>query len=133
GHRWCRAWWLVVAFRAPVATSRMRLPAFYSVPRMTKEADHHVHESPGVMTLPLIVLSLLTVVTGVAVGIPSEHGTRFARFLAPVFPLHEGGHGGVAALLILILAVLVFAAGFALAWFMYMAAPVRPAEIGRPK
>ena len=42
-------------------------------------------------------------------------GHAFARFLAPVFPLHEGGHGGFAALLILVLAVLVFAAGFALA------------------
>jgi len=27
----------------------------------------------------------------------------------------------------------VFAGGFALAWFMYMANPVRPAEIGQPK
>ncbi len=133
GHRWMWAFLLVGAFLTAFYTARMLFLAFYSGPRMTKEAAHHVHESPGVMTLPLIVLALLTVVTGVAVGIPSEHGTRFARFLAPVFPLHEGGHGGVAALLILILAVLVFAAGFALAWFMYMAAPVRPAEIGRPK
>jgi NADH-quinone oxidoreductase subunit L len=133
GHLWMWALLLVGAFLTSFYTARMLFLAFYSGPRMTKEAAHHVHESPGVMTLPLIVLALLTVVTGVAVGIPSDHGTRFARFLAPVFPLHEGGHGGFAALLILVLAVLVFAAGFALAWFMYMAGPIRPAEIGQPK
>ena len=133
GHRWMWAFLLLGAFLTAFYTARMLFLAFYSGPRMTKEAAHHVHESPGVMTLPLIVLAILTVVTGVAVGIPSEHGTRFERFLAPVFPLHEGAHGGSAALLILVLAVLVFAGGFALAWFMYMANPVRPAEIGQPK
>jgi NADH-quinone oxidoreductase subunit L len=85
------------------------------------------------MTLPLAVLAVLTVITGVALGIPSEHGTRFARFLAPVFPVHEGGHGGFAALLVLVMAVLVFAAGVALAWVVYMAAPIRADAIGRPK
>src|SRR5262244_2178670 len=133
GHKGIWALLLLGAFLTSFYTSRMLFLAFYSGPRMTKEAAHHVHESPGVMTLPLVVLAILTVVTGVAVGIPSEQGTRFERFLAPVFPLHEGAHGGFAALLILVLAVLVFAGGFALAWFMYMASPVRPAEIGQPK
>jgi NADH-quinone oxidoreductase subunit L len=132
GHRGMWALLLLGTFLTAFYTARMLFLAFYSGPRMTREAAHHVHESPGVMTLPLTVLALLTVVTGVAFGIPSEHGTRFARFLAPVFPLHEGEHGGVAALMVLVLAVLVFAAGFALAWLRYMAAPIRVAEIGRP-
>src|SRR5215468_7430368 len=133
GQRWMWAFLLLGAFLTAFYTARMLFLAFYSGPRMTREAAHHVHESPGGMTLPLVVLAILTVVTGVAIGIPSEHGTRFERFLAPVFPLHEGAHGGFAALLILVLAVLVFAGGVALAWFMYMANPVRPAEIGQPK
>jgi NADH-quinone oxidoreductase subunit L len=133
GHRGMWALLLLSAFLTAFYTGRMLFLAFYSGPRMSKEAAHHVHESPGAMTWPLVVLALLTVVTGVAFGIPSEHGTRFARFLAPVFPVHDGGHGGVAALLVLVLAVLVFGAGMALAWFMYMAAPIRVAAIGRPK
>ena len=133
GHRWIWFFLLVGAFLTAFYTARMLFLAFYSGPRMTREAAHHVHESPGVMTLPLIVLAILTVITGVAIGIPSEHGTRFERFLAPVFPLHEGAHSGFAALFILVLAVLVFVGGFAVAWLMYMANPIRPAEIGQPK
>jgi NADH-quinone oxidoreductase subunit L len=133
GHRWIWFFLLVGAFLTAFYTARMLFLAFYSGPRMAREAAHHVHESPGVMTLPLIVLAILTVITGIAIGIPSEHGTRFERFLAPVFPLHEGAHGGFAALFILVLAVLVFVGGFAVAWFMYMANPIRPAEIGQPK
>jgi len=133
GHRGMWALLLLGAFLTSFYSSRMLFLAFYSGPRMSKEAAHHVHESPGVMTLPLFVLAMLTVVAGVAFGIPSEHGTRFARFLAPVFPVHEGGHGGFAALMVLVMAVLVFAAGVGLAWFMYMASPVRADAIGRPK
>jgi NADH-quinone oxidoreductase subunit L len=100
---------------------------------MTKEAAHHVHESPGVMTLPLWILALLTVITGVAFGIPSEQGTRFERFLAPVFPVHESGHSGVVALMLLVLAVTVFVAGVVVAWYMYMASTVRTDAIGRAR
>ena len=133
GHRGMWALLLLGAFLTSFYTARMLFLAFYSGPRMTKEAAHHVHESPGMMTLPLTILALLTVVTGVAFGIPSAHGTRFERFLAPVFPVHEGGHGGVVALLLLVSAVAVFAAGVAVAWFMYMASPVRADAIGRPR
>ncbi|MGH7278068.1 MAG: NADH-quinone oxidoreductase subunit L, partial [Candidatus Rokuibacteriota bacterium] len=70
------------------------------------------------------------VVAGWAVGVPSAHGTRFERFLAPVFPLHEGAPGGVAGILLLLLSVVVALAGILLAWFMYVSTPVRPARIG---
>jgi NADH-quinone oxidoreductase subunit L len=100
---------------------------------MSKEAAHHVHESPGVMTFPLWILALLTVVTGIAFGIPSDHGTRFERFLAPVFPVHESGHSGAIALMLLVSAITAFVAGVVVAWFMYMAAGVRAGEIGQPR
>ncbi|MGH7276397.1 MAG: proton-conducting transporter membrane subunit, partial [Candidatus Rokuibacteriota bacterium] len=131
-----RAMWallLLGAFLTAFYTSRLLFLAFYSAPRMSKEAAHHVHESPPVMTLPLWVLAVLTAVTGLALGIPSEHGTRFARFLAPVFPLREEAHSGFVAYMLLILSVVVVAAGIMLAWFMYMSSPVRPAAVGRPR
>ena len=56
---------------------------------MSKEVAHHIHESPAGMTIPLVVLAVLTVVAGLAFGIPSSTGTPFARFLAPVLPLEE--------------------------------------------
>ena len=133
GHKGMWALLLLGAFLTSFYTSRMLFLAFYSGPRMTREAAHHVHESPGVMIFPLWILALLTVITGVAFGIPSEHGTRFERFLAPVFPIHESGYSGVVALMLLVSAVAVFVAGVLVAWFMYMASAVRPDEIGKPR
>ena len=124
---------LLGAFCTAFYTGRVLFLAFYSRPRMSKEAAHHVHESPPVMTLPLWILALLTVVTGLVLGAPSDAGTRFARFLAGVFPIHEATHGGSVAFMLMVLSVVVVAAGITLAWFMYMSTPVRPEAIGRPR
>ncbi len=55
--------------------------------RGTHEQEHHLHESPWQMTLPLIVLAVLSVVGGF-VGIPevfAEHAHSLEHFLAPIF------------------------------------------------
>ncbi|HUF93838.1 MAG TPA: NADH-quinone oxidoreductase subunit L [Candidatus Limnocylindria bacterium] len=132
-HRLLWVLLLAGAFMTAFYTFRLIFLAFFGGPRMTKEAAHHVHESPRVMTVPLIVLAVLTVVAGWAVGVPSEHGTRFERFLAPVFPVHEGVHGGIAGVMLLVLSVVVALAGITLAWFMYMASPVKADTIGRAR
>src|SRR5213592_3389982 len=124
---------LLGAFLTAFYTSRLLFLAFYSDPRMSREAAHHVHESPSVMTLPLWVLAVLTVVAGLAVGIPSERGTRLARFLEPVFPLHGESPDGSIAYTLLIVSVIAVAAGFAVAWFVYLSSPVRAETIGRPR
>ena len=50
--------------------------------------DKHPHESPSVMTVPLMVLALLSVIGGL-IGIPEvfsgEHGNQFHNWLAPIF------------------------------------------------
>jgi len=59
---------------------------------LTLEADlepapaHSVHESPWIMTLPLIILAILSLIGG-WVGIPAALGghNEFEHFLAPVF------------------------------------------------
>ena len=61
--------------------------------RGTEEQKHHLHESPWAMTLPLIILAILSIVGGF-VGIPeviSHGGDRLTEFLKPVIPIH-GGH-----------------------------------------
>jgi NADH-quinone oxidoreductase subunit L len=82
------------------------------------------------MTVPLIVLALLTIVAGLAVGIPSDHGTAFERFLSPVLPRHEAAHSSGAAFAVLVVSVVVVLVGIALAWFMYGHRPVRAEAIG---
>src|SRR5213083_368419 len=64
GHRVMWALLMLGAFLTAFYTSRLLFLAFYSDPRMSREAAHHVHESPSVMTLPLWVLAVLTVVAG---------------------------------------------------------------------
>jgi NADH-quinone oxidoreductase subunit L len=132
-HRLMWALLLVGAFMTAFYSFRLIFLTFGGGPRMSREAAHHLHESPPSMTLPLAVLAVLTVIAGWAVGVPSADGTRFARFLAPVFPAAEAEHGGVAGVMLLVLSVVVALSGIVLAWFMYMAAPVRAERIGQPR
>jgi len=113
-------------------TFRLLILAFFTGPRMSKEVARHVHESPAVMTVPLVVLALLTIVTGWVVGIrgPSTGATPFSSFLAPVFPVHEGHHGGA---VLLILSILVVAGGFLLAVFFYKMKPLDVTRVGEAR
>jgi NADH-quinone oxidoreductase subunit L len=73
---------------------------------------------------------VLTVVAGLAVGIPSSNGTAFAHFLSPVLPLEESEHSAGVAFSLLVLSALVAIGGVALAWMVYGRTPVRAASIG---
>ncbi len=59
---------------------------FYSKPRMSHEVEHHVHESPASMTMPLVVLAVMSLFAGF-LGWPHSLGgsDRFAHYLEPVF------------------------------------------------
>ena len=54
--------------------------------RGTTEQEHHLHESPSLMTVPLIILAVLSVIGGF-VGIPevfATDGNKLGEFLSPV-------------------------------------------------
>ncbi len=65
---------------------RLYFLTFHGKFRGTHEQEHHLHESPPSMTIPLIVLAVLSIVGGL-VGIPAVlHGTHYLEeFLSPVF------------------------------------------------
>ena len=65
---------------------RMLFLTFNGTFRGTSEQEHHLHESPKSMTVPLIVLAFLSVVGGF-INIPAAlHGNHWlANFLEPVF------------------------------------------------
>jgi NADH-quinone oxidoreductase subunit L len=65
---------------------RLLYLTFFSKFRGTEAQKHHLHESPSSMTLPLIVLAVLSAVGGF-MGVPELlHGShRLKAFLAPVF------------------------------------------------
>ncbi len=92
--------------------TRLMLMTFFG-DKSRWEKDVHPHESPKVMTVPLIVLAALSVLGGVLLL-----GDFVVEFLAPVTghaPHHEPP---LPAIVITLLAVGVVAVGVAAAWFL---------------
>jgi NADH-quinone oxidoreductase subunit L len=65
---------------------RLIFLTFYGEPRMSHEVEHHIHESPKSMTVPLVILAICSVFAGY-LGLPHSLGgsNRFGKFLEPVF------------------------------------------------
>lgn len=65
---------------------RMLFLTFSGKFRGTHEQEHHLHESPFNMTLPLIILAILSIVGGF-IGVPEALGGHhwLSHWLAPVF------------------------------------------------
>jgi NADH-quinone oxidoreductase subunit L len=118
-------WYIGVigAFMTAFYSFRLIYLTFYGASRMDHEVEHHVHESPKIMTVPLLILAFFSLTIG-WLGLPIvEHGNRFAEFLSPVFPhtLHGGGEGGHSLEIgLMIFSVLVAVAGIIMAWVMYV-------------
>jgi NADH-quinone oxidoreductase subunit L len=71
--------------------TRLYVLTFRGPSRLTHEAEHHLHESPPSMIVPLVILAALSIVGG-WVGMPfQEGGHPFERWLHPV--MAAGGHG----------------------------------------
>ena len=65
---------------------RLMFLTFYGQPRMSHEVEHHIHESPKSMTVPLVVLALFSIFSGWLSWPHSLGGNdRFMKFLEPVF------------------------------------------------
>jgi len=82
-------WGVAVAGAIMTAFYMFRLYAmtFLGKFRGTTEQEHHLHESPKAITIPLIILAILSVIGG-WIGIPEifmHGGHRLEAFLAPVF------------------------------------------------
>jgi NADH-quinone oxidoreductase subunit L len=89
--------------------------------------EFHPHESPNVMTWPMILLAVGSVAAGAFLVI----GQRFEKFLGPVTGVPPTAHGlfTVPGVIALVLAL----AGVGLAWAMYGRVPVLAvAPRGRP-
>src|SRR5246500_3033226 len=65
---------------------RLMYLTFHGRARMSHEVEHHIHESPKSMTLPLVVLAIGSICAGWW-GWPHSLGgsDRFTKFLVPVF------------------------------------------------
>jgi len=82
---------------------------FFGKSRVEHEVEHHIHESPSSMTVPLMILAVLSVIGGF-VGIP--HASVFERWMEPVVapvgggePVEVAGIGAEVGLMVLSVAV----------------------------
>lgn len=123
---------------------RLVFMTFFGECRINPKAKDHLHESPAVITIPLIVLGFLAVVGGY-VGIPKVIGEMFGHipnyfehWLEPVFSIseeyvkqnvHAAGHHSVALEWGLMgTSVLIALIGISIAYALYVVSPQIPAR-----
>jgi NADH-quinone oxidoreductase subunit L len=78
----------LAAFCTAYYMYRLVYMTFFGTFRGSHEQEHHLHESPATMTIPLIVLAALSAVGGAILGWPHHH--FLAHWLAPIFPEIQG-------------------------------------------
>jgi NADH-quinone oxidoreductase subunit L len=114
---------------------RLMFLTFFGKSRVSHEAEHHLHESPPAMTIPLIVLAVLSVAGG-WIGWPAALGgsNHFEHWLEPVFEpasrilatqaaAHEVAHSASQEYLLMFLSVLIAGTGVFLAYTFFLKRP----------
>lgn len=128
---------LIGVFVTALYSFRMFFMVFHGKERIDEDARHHLHESPWVVTVPLILLAIPSLFIGwVTIG-PLLFGDFFGPAIF-VLPNHDvlgelgaDFHGPLGFLLhglmspVLLLAL----AGVLTAWYLYLKEPLLPARI----
>jgi NADH-quinone oxidoreductase subunit L len=120
GHVWLWALGAAGAFGTAFYMFRLYFLTFEGASRVDHHAAHHLHESPRVMTVPLVILAVFTVGVGL-VGFSPAHSPYY-DFVAPAFPAAHGGteHHGPSELLMALISTAIALGGIGLAYQMYM-------------
>ncbi len=109
---------LITALLTAFYSFRLVFVTFWGESRVDMVHAHHVHEPAAVVTVPLMVLAVLSIATGY-VGLP--------EFLQHSFPgVEAAGHHGPAATGIMIVATLCGLTGIAAAYLFYVKSPHLP-------
>jgi len=108
---------------------RLIFLTFFGQERLDSHAKAHLHESPRVMTVPLVILAFFSVVAGY-VGLPvvlGEKANLFTRFLEPVI---KPGQAARLAMntewLLILISVAVALCGIYIAYVFYLRSPKIP-------
>jgi NADH-quinone oxidoreductase subunit L len=110
---------------------------FFGKSRVAHDVEHHIHESPRSMTMPLVILAALSIIGG-WIGWPAALGgsDRFANFLSPVIAHHAAEAGAAEATAghaleygLMLASVMIALAGIWLARRWYVNNPDAPGRI----
>lgn len=120
---------------------RLYLLTFEGKTRASDEVKHHIHESPSSMTVPLLILAVLSIVGGY-MGVPEFMGkvvgihdsNIFEKFLASSIYVdevanlehHFFGHWALVAF-----SIIAAFLGIGLAFYMYMIKPSTPESLAK--
>ncbi len=108
---------LITAFLTAFYMFRLIFVTFYGESRVDSETASHLHESPSVMWLPLVILAVPSALIGLLLGI-GGHNSWFHEFTKDVFP---AAHGELEGSVILFMAIssIVGLGGILFAWTRY--------------
>ena len=107
---------------------RLLFMTFFGEIRADPHTAEHVHESPASMTVPLVILAVLSIVGG-WVGLPAGFlwGDLFGHFLEPVVGGgHHGHHSLALELGLMAVSILAAAVGIVTAYVFYVRSPGMP-------
>ncbi len=134
------ALWLMASIAAVMTAFymfRLLFLTFYGKERITEHARKHLHESPLIITLPLMVLALLSLIGGY-VGVPKilGGGMNIKYYLEPVFGdsvarygIAKLQYGYSAAYVLMGLSIVLAFAGIGLAYYFYIKNPALPGQL----
>ena len=151
--------WLVAAVAAGMTAFymfRALFMTFFGESRVDEHVAHHIHESPKIMTVPLMILAVLSVIGGY-VGVPHVLGgaNHVHEFLAPVLgggaepaKAHagisllsqawassgeSGGHSAAVEVLMMAVSVIIALIGIGIAYLFYVKNPALPKRLAEKK
>lgn len=114
---------MLAAFMTAYYMFRLLFITFFGEFRGTAHQRDHLHESPALITIPLIVLAVLSIAGGL-IGIPEVLGGHHAleHFLKPLIVQTAGSEGHLShstEFLLMGIAVIVALLGIVIAWLAY--------------
>ena len=135
--------WIIGYFTAGMTAFymfRLIFMTFHGHSRVDHEVEHHIHESPRSMLIPLVILAALSIAGG-WLSWPEILGgnSRFIHFLEPVIAVQHlaraeatkgpGSPGGEIKLMLLSEGLVVL--GILFAWYLYVKQTNLPAKIAK--
>ena len=110
---------------------RLVFLTFFGESRLGEEAKRHLHEPPGIMTTPLIILAVFSALAGF-IGLPAVVGEKadlFGRFLEPVVRAAMAPFPAAVEWNLILVSTAAAVGGLFIAYLFYIRYPLVPGRL----